>query len=128
MDYLMKKRTKKQVWTKKLDDLFRKVIQTRDDSTCQVCGKKSGCQVSHFFSRRRLSVRWDTRNACLMCVHCHLYWFHRDIGSASKWLHIYLGEKNYQNLWTKAQVVKAQINYEQIYKDLLGELDTLKIL
>ncbi len=55
-----------------LDILFSKVKNLLAGGKCEYCGKV-GNQCSHFHSRRKRSVRWDTDNAIWACFSCHLY-------------------------------------------------------
>lgn len=63
-----------------LDALFSEYIRTRDNWTCQVCGKKfdpddgnsrKGLHCAHCFSRATKQTRWDESNAVAMCGWCH---------------------------------------------------------
>lgn len=62
----------------KLDRTFSKYIRLRDTHggeyfRCISCGKiktKDKADCGHFFSRRRLSVRWDEKNCHAECSHC----------------------------------------------------------
>ncbi len=60
------------------DVLFSKYIRTRDNWTCQRCGKKydpptSALHCSHFWSRGNWSVRFDEDNCEALCYGCHSY-------------------------------------------------------
>ena len=75
---------------KKADDLTRDRIMARD-KRCVICGSTQVLQWSHLITRRKYSVRWDTRNSCMMCARCHfrhhrqgpeeyVLWFLRNYG------------------------------------------------
>tara|TARA_B100000029_G_C17091318_1_gene784347 strand:- start:57 stop:470 length:414 start_codon:yes stop_codon:yes gene_type:complete len=58
------------------DRLWSKYIRTRDDWTCQRCGKKynpptSALHCSHYFTRGNWSVRFDEDNTEALCYGCH---------------------------------------------------------
>lgn len=69
---------------KKLDKLFSEKI--RSVGFCQHCGKKSGLQCAHIFSRKNYSIRWDEENAVCLCLRCHLYWAHKEPVEFTKWV------------------------------------------
>jgi len=69
---------------KKLDQAVRLRVIDRDGGICQRCGK-AGNQVSHVISRRNLNLRWDMTNLKLMCVGCHIYWWHKSPLEAVDW-------------------------------------------
>lgn len=59
-----------------LDALFSKYIRLRAKSTCERCGKtypsnSRALHCAHIFSRGKLSVRYDPRNALALCYGCH---------------------------------------------------------
>jgi hypothetical protein len=61
-----------------LDSLFSLYIRTRDNWTCQRCGKKQplksrGYHCAHIEGRGKESVRWDEENAVGLCKGCHQY-------------------------------------------------------
>lgn len=55
-----------------LDKLFSEYIRLRD-KVCQRCGKANQIACAHFHGRARKSVRWDSDNACGLCMGCHVY-------------------------------------------------------
>lgn len=60
----MKKKTVKN----RLDRLWSQI--TREKKYCEICGK-AGNNPHHIIGRRNLNLRWDLRNACLLCSGCH---------------------------------------------------------
>ena len=64
------------------DKLFSIYIRKRDKWRCVRCGKQHdehshNFGVSHFYSRRKESVRFDPENVDSMCNHpCHSEWEH----------------------------------------------------
>lgn len=56
-----------------LDILFTQYLRLRD-RICQRCGSGGKyLQVSHFWGRRILNIRWDDDNCDLLCTGCHSY-------------------------------------------------------
>lgn len=63
---------------RKADTLFSEYIRTRDRWTCQRCGVKHeegsrGLHCSHFFGRRKESIRFDPKNCHAICFGCHSF-------------------------------------------------------
>jgi len=63
---------KKKISTKYLDDLFREVCYKKFGRQCQYCGAGGG-QVHHIYSRKNFWLRWDTKNACMLCALHHTF-------------------------------------------------------
>lgn len=106
---------------KELDRLFSLAVRTRDNYTCQKCGKQhKHVQCAHIFSRSNLSVRWEMRNAITMCYFCHLQWAHRQPVEYTEWIKNYLGA-DYEKLQELANT-KVKINYKEKRKELLDYL------
>lgn len=62
----------------KTDQLFSKYIRTRDNWTCQRCGKvytppTNALHCSHYVGRGRESTRYDPDNSTALCYGCHSY-------------------------------------------------------
>lgn len=60
------------------DKAFSQYIRTRDNWTCQRCGKKyspptQALHTSHFKGRGKEATRFDPRNADALCYGCHRY-------------------------------------------------------
>jgi len=74
---------------KKLDDLCKKIVRLRDKNTCQHCGKhvnSRNSHVSHVIPKSKgYALRWDLRNLKLLCFHCHINWWHKNIAEAWMW-------------------------------------------
>lgn len=61
----------------KADKEFSRYIRLRSGK-CEYCGKMGtgpegihGLEASHFFGRRRESVRYDSENVDCLCIFCH---------------------------------------------------------
>ena len=66
------------------DITFSKFIRTRDNWTCQRCGKRyppptQALHCSHYLGRGRENTRFDPENCDALCYGCHQHW-----GSADK--------------------------------------------
>jgi hypothetical protein len=96
----------------KLDALYSQLIREANNYTCQACGKyhvegeRQGLHASHFFSRRKQSVRFDKfpGNVFAHCFSCHQrlgenpHEFH-------KWAWAELGPVEYERLLLRAQTI-----------------------
>ncbi len=93
-----------------LDQLFSQVIRTRDNWTCQRCGRyfpegsRQGLDCSHFFGRANRGTRWDEENACAHCRGCHAYFTANPI-LFTEWVQSRLGPERYQLLSVRAHGV-----------------------
>lgn len=118
----------------KRDDVFSKLIRTRDGFTCQSCWKvypenSQGLHCSHFWGRRHQSVRWHPDNACAHCFSCHQKLGENPI-QFQAWIRSYLGDERYSELCFKAkQIVKrTKVEKEELYQHLKAELARLQEL
>ena len=73
----------------KCDKLAKEIVKLRDDYTCQHCGMRvegGNCQASHVipvsYGHR---FAYDTRNMKVLCMHCHLHWWHKNPIEAAEW-------------------------------------------
>jgi hypothetical protein len=88
------------------DRLFSVYIRKRDNYTCQRCLKRypensPGLHCSHYYRRRRESVRFSDDNCIALCAGCHSYWdSEKDEYRAFKIKQ--LGEQGFQMLTLRA--------------------------
>lgn len=64
---------KKKISDKVLDDLWALKVKERDGFACVVCGKTSGLNSHHIYSRSNYSTRWDINNGVTLCVSHHVF-------------------------------------------------------
>ncbi len=77
-----------------IDVLTSICVRLLADDKCEYCGKYVGfkrLQCSHFFGRRRKSIRYDLDNCSALCMSCHMFlgenpylhteWFKKRLGS-----------------------------------------------
>ena len=118
----------------KLDRVFSEFIRTRDNWTCQVCGKyhppdaRKSLHCSHFHSRRKQSVRFDPSNACAKCFACHQRLGENPLEFAA-FIEARLGKEETQLLNVRAnQIVKrSKKDKEALYQDLKADLERLSL-
>ena len=54
------------------DRVFSLAVRKRGGNRCWICGSHKNPQCGHILSRVAYSVRWDLRNAVVMCASCNL--------------------------------------------------------
>lgn len=94
----------------KADRAFSLYIRTRDNWTCVRCGRydpnteheKSSMQCSHFYGRRKESVRFDEDNADCLDFGCHQIWGSDDRESYRAFKIKQLGQRRFDALMIKA--------------------------
>ena len=90
---------------RKDDILFSQYLRSARDYTCERCGKVGlsgkGLEVSHYFGRRRESVRFDPDNVSVLCHGCHRY-FHENPPDYYAFQFRKLGKRKYNALTIRA--------------------------
>ena len=83
-------KTKRRKLKDKLEKIVKKIIKERDEYTCQKCGKivqGSNCHASHIIPVSRSGrLEFDIVNIKVLCMRCHLYWYHRNPIEAAEWV------------------------------------------
>lgn len=73
----------------KLDDLARIAVRLRENMVCEKCGRKCtnrDAQSSHVLPKStHPMLRFELLNIQLLCYHCHMFWWHKDIIAAYEW-------------------------------------------
>lgn len=116
----------------KADIAFSWYIRTRDQWTCQRCGRKeeptfenkSSLQCSHYFGRARESTRFDTENCDTLCYGCHQYWGSTNREDYRHFKVKQLGEKGFTLLEIRSNTYKGKDRKMEyiIAKELLKTL------
>lgn len=85
----MAKKTPRQKLVKELDSTVSEIIKKRDHKICQKCGKLalgSNCHWSHVIPRSKgNALRWDLQNSIVLCMRCHLHWWHKNPLESARW-------------------------------------------
>lgn len=107
------------------DALFAKLI--RQPGVCRIegCGATTQLQCCHHFSRRYRAVRWDFRNASVMCARHHQYYTAHPI----EWddlLREWWGEKGYAEMRALALNPPPSPDSRPALRALLAELKELE--
>ena len=136
-----KKSGMKRVSRCKADDLFSDYIRLRDGK-CMRCGalptarqsdglRVVGLQNSHYFGRRRESVRFDPDNCDALCGACHSLWEATDREDYRDFKIKQLGEERFEEMRIKSQQYHkrdrgaAYINTIILLKELLEQYESL---
>jgi len=115
------------------DIKFSELIRLAANWTCQRCGREfqhgstSGLHCSHFYSRRKKSVRWHPLNAAAHCHGCHAFLGENPI-VFDRWIFDYLGKEKYNRLKIlQRQTVRLTKPYlEDLNKHLGKELKVME--
>jgi hypothetical protein len=111
-----------------LDRLFSQYIRLRAKECCERCGAFKGIQrleTSHFFSRRKKSVRFNPDNAAALCFTCHLYFTENPLAHV-EWFKERLGDEKFTLLNIQANVIGSKPDINAITLYLKGEIDKLR--
>lgn len=70
-----------------LNALLHKLLRLRDTECCLRCSKTEALQLSHIYPKgRERKLEFDYDNVKLLCVGCHLFWWHKNPIEAWEWL------------------------------------------
>jgi hypothetical protein len=89
------KKPNKTAQLRKADSLFSKLIRSR--GRCEHCGSGDWLQCAHGFSRRYRAVRFDERNAWVLCRSCHVFYTHRPL-EWDGWMRDRMGVELYEEI------------------------------
>lgn len=82
-----KKRASQATARKACYALLRQILSLRDGERCFRCGKTERLQMSHIYPKGRYrSMEMEPYNLQLLCVVCHLFWWHKNPVEAHEWL------------------------------------------
>lgn len=82
------------------DTAFSNCLRAAHDNTCEMCGKQGRMELSHVFSRRHMSIRYDKLNANCLCNYCHRQW-HESPLAAEQWFTQMFGRGRFELLVEK---------------------------
>ncbi len=105
-----------------LDADWAKLIKLRSGGKCEYCGKDSGLNAHHIFSRSNYSTRWDVNNGISLCVSHHTFSSgfsaHKTPAEFVEWIKEYRGADWYDMLRKKAKEIYKP-DYEEVAQYLL---------
>lgn len=87
------KKKKANPMAKICQELWSKIVRTRDGYTCQKCDRTERSQAHHIFSVANGNTAYNTRNGITMCYHCHIWWAHTNTEDARSFIIDWLGKK-----------------------------------
>lgn len=74
---------------KKLYALLHAIVRLRDGPRCLKCNRTDSLQLSHIYPKGRYKLmEFLSDNVKLLCMPCHLYWWHRNPIEAHEWLQV----------------------------------------
>lgn len=115
------KKTDREKLVIELKEAIREYIILRDEHLCQKCLKYaegSDLHISHVIPKSHGNIlRYDDINLKILCLHCHLHWWHKNPLEASDWF-----REKFPKRWEHVQGKKNQ--YKKSF--LLAELKDLR--
>jgi len=137
-----KPKSKTRSWfVKELDRIAKTLAKERDGYVCQKCGEKvcgSNAHGSHVIPvSAGQTLRWDLDNIKCLCMHDHIYWWHKNPLESSAWFRSAFPERyeylqSMRNLMIKfpttqleefheaVKGVKSWEKYKELYKDMMA--------
>ena len=128
----MKHKSERTKRIEKLDDLWSRVVRTRDGFHCQ----KEGCNghgkymhAAHINTRNNKKLRWNIRNGITLCYHHHIVWGHSEPNEFDKWIKDKIGDDLYNELNEISKIRPKPIddkfldNIEKLLKSQLSEYE-----
>jgi len=120
------KRSKKQLQAE-VYGLLRELVKERDGAKCLRCGKIDRLQLSHIYPRGRYkTMAYDPLNLKMLCVGCHLFWWHKHPKEAWEWLHTVMPQERLDNLKRMSQTHGKQPNLELMKIWVQKEIERLR--
>lgn len=97
------KRNKKQLETE-IYGILRQIVMKRDGAKCLRCGKTDRLHLSHIYPRGKYkTMALEPLNLKMLCVGCHLYWWHKNPMEAWEWLNEVMSKERIQKLKVMSQ-------------------------
>lgn len=117
---------------RKADKLFSDYIREKANWKCRCClrdfsNNRSSLEASHYFGRRKESVRFDESNVFAICKGCH-FKFHQDREIHKNFVITLIGEHEFARLTIRANTISKRDDKLQIIKikQLISNLKILK--
>jgi 5-methylcytosine-specific restriction endonuclease McrA len=71
---------------KELDGLWKERVKERAGYKCEKCGSIKTLQCHHIIPRTCFTLKYDITNGVTLCLHCHLFWAHKDAIGFAEWI------------------------------------------
>jgi hypothetical protein len=112
-----------------LDRTWSEAVKRKANNKCEYCGKTTGLNSHHIFSRSNKRVRWDINNGICVCVLHHVFGLfsaHKSPIEFVEWLKEYRGVDWYEELRKKAKFtdkfIKPSKEEEQVIREGLMKI------
>jgi 5-methylcytosine-specific restriction endonuclease McrA len=115
---------------KQCDKLVKEIVSIRDKDICQKCGERvygSNRQRSHVIpvsAGNKLS--FDPINLKVLCMHCHLYWWHKNPLEAREWFKEKFPTRYEYLMFHKGIKQMKMYDWVELKQKLEAELELLK--
>lgn len=105
---------------KEINRLLHEYLRIRDGEFCLKCRQTERLQLSHIYPKGKYrKLEFDHENVKLLCMKCHLYWWHKNPIEAHEWLQTAIPEDRLSKLKIRANtVIKATLDYKVIKLEL----------
>lgn len=119
-------KSKKQKLREKLEKLVSEYVKLRDGYICQKCSIRvegSNCHASHVIPKSHGdALRFDPLNLKVLCMHCHLHWWHKNPLEAQEWFKDKFLSK-YEYLMIKKESIKKYTI--EMYEEEIKQIEML---
>ena len=93
------------------DILYSKYLRKKRNYICEKCGRYFpegiGLQVSHFYTRKYESVRFDEENTDILCFTDHMF-FEQNPAHYAEWKQKRMTKRAYKTLMVRAHTLKKK--------------------
>ena len=116
----------------KLDIAWSQLVKLRAKGKCEYCGKTTGLNSHHIYSRAKKSTRWYPENGVCLCVAHHTFSStfsaHLTPLEFIEWLIEQRGKENIDDLRIKANQTVKYLKHEkeELLQQLLTEIKQLE--
>lgn len=111
----------------KMNALLHELVRLRDRERCLRCGTTERLQLSHIYPKgKHRSMEFDPWNVKLLCVRCHLYWWHKHPMEAAEWIKTVRPPKELDRLKLMSQSIGYRFDPKLHIIFLKSEIKTLK--
>jgi 5-methylcytosine-specific restriction endonuclease McrA len=107
----------------KLNKLVRELCLLRD-KCCLRCGKTTTLQASHIYPKGKFpKMQFNPENVKILCVGCHLYWWHKHPIEAHKWAEKTLGRVRLNRLKKQSNTINKTLwDFKEIQSELKKQI------
>jgi len=107
----------------KLNKLVRELCLLRD-KCCLRCGKTTTLQASHIYPKGKFpKMQFNPENVKILCVGCHLYWWHKHPIEAHKWAEKTLGKVRLNRLKKQSNTINKTLwDFKEIQSELKKQI------